>query len=103
MTTMTINAGYTTFTIDTVKNKSVTVTREGHPPNTFLIGDAAEYDSWNLSYWGHIVSITDKTVTIDPRYGDRKRRLSLVNFAWRNYNFDLDETVRQNSDTMNYI
>jgi len=103
MTTVTIKAGYTTFTVETVKNKSITVTREGHEPNTFLIGDAAEYDSWNLSYYGEIVSITDKTVTINPRYGERKRRLSLESFAWRNYNFDLDETVRQNSDTMNYI
>jgi uncharacterized Zn finger protein len=55
---------------------------------TFAIGDTAEYDSYNLSYIGTIVAIGKKTVTIAPRYGGRKYRLSLTNFTWRNRDFD---------------
>jgi hypothetical protein len=35
----------------------------------FGIGDTAIYDSFNLKYLGKIVSITEKTVTITPRWG----------------------------------
>lgn len=103
MATVTFNTGYSSYIVETVKNKSITVTREGHEPNTFEIGDAAEWDSYNLSYWGHIVSITDKTVTIEHRHGGGKSRLKLDTFAWRNYKFNLAETQARNSDTMNYI
>jgi hypothetical protein len=64
----------------------------------------AEYDSFNLSYYGPIAGITDKTVTIAEPYGNpRKHRLKLSEFIWRNYDFDLNETARKNSDTMNCI
>lgn len=51
---------------------------------TCRIGDLAEYHSYNLSYIGRIVSITDKTVTIKD--SDETRRLKLDEFCWRNYN-----------------
>lgn len=72
---------------------------------TFKIGDYAEYDSYNLSYFGKIVSITDKSVTIEERYGStpRRHRLKLSQFTWRNYDFDVDAKQAENSNTMNYI
>jgi hypothetical protein len=62
----------------------------------FMLGDFAEYDSYNLSYIGEIVSITEKTVTIRPQYETTKRRLSLSDFCWRNYNFNLEKTKADN-------
>jgi len=69
----------------------------------FEIGDTAEYDSFNLSYTGKIVSITAKTVTIQPPLNDKKRRLKIDTFQWRNWDFDAAETARKNSETMMYI
>lgn len=69
---------------------------------TFRIGEQAEYDSYNLSYYGEIVSITEKTITVQES-GGRKHRMSLYSFASRNYDFDLATTQAKNSDTMNYI
>ena len=63
----------------------------------FVVGDEAEYDSFNLSYTGTIVSITNKTVTIQPPYGDKKKRLKIYDFQWRNWDFDSEETARKNS------
>ena len=99
MTTQVFN----TDTVNVISGKSITVTREGHNPTTFKIGDQAEYGSYNLSYYGAIKSITEKTVTIVPRFGGGSRRLKLDTFAWRNYNFDLDRTIAENADTMMYI
>ena len=91
------------YTVEVSKNDSIIVTREGHAPNTFKVGDMAEYDSYNLSYYGPIVSITEKTVTIKDKYFDRKYRLKLDTFAWRNYNFNLEKTVQENFETSQYI
>lgn len=71
--------------------------------NTFSVGDWAEYDSYNLSYYGTIISITAKTITIKERYGDQKHRLDLATFAWRNYNFSIAKTLHENAGTSNYI
>lgn len=66
---------------------------------TFAVGDRAEYDSYNLSYIGRILSITAKTVTID--HGDRcdngTSRLSIYDFCWRNYD-GMAGKVRQNQE-----
>lgn len=51
---------------------------------TYKVGDTAEYSSCNLSYMGTIVSITEKTVTIQPGDESKKYRLSLYTFCWRN-------------------
>lgn len=71
--------------------------------NKFEVGSEAEYDSFNLSYTGTIVSITDKTVTIQTPHGEKKRRLKIYTFQWRNWNFDAEETSRKNSEAMMYI
>lgn len=70
---------------------------------TFRIGDQAEYNSWNLSFFGTIVSITAKTVTIVSYPGtsnERNHRLSLKKFEWRNRHFDLAKKSRENSEWM---
>lgn len=63
----------------------------------FEIGGTAVYGSYNLTYTGKIVAITEKTVTIDEENGTR-HRLSLHEFSWRNWNFDLDEIAKRNSE-----
>jgi hypothetical protein len=72
---------------------------------TFVIGDYAEYDSFNLSYYGEIVNITEKCVTIVERYGRNRHnhRLDLYTFIWRNYNFDRCVIDARNHETMQYI
>lgn len=65
---------------------------------TFNIGDHAEYDSYNLSYTGKIISIGAKTVTIED-HGER-HRLDLHTFAWRNWDFNIVRISEDNADTM---
>ncbi len=69
----------------------------------FQVGDEAVFDSYNLIYTGTIVSITDKSVTIKPRYREGNRRLKLTEFAWRNYDFDAERIAAQNAETSMYI
>ncbi len=80
------------------------VTKQG---SSFVVGDIAEYDSYNLSYTGEITKITDKCVTIVAYKGHRgmekTHRLNLDTFCWRNHNFDAAETARQNAETSMYI
>jgi hypothetical protein len=65
---------------------------------TFELGGQAEYDSFNLKYLGKIVGITDKGVTILPRYsGGGTKRLDLYTFCWRNCRFDLDAITAHNA------
>lgn len=66
---------------------------------TFKMGDTVEYDSYNLSYHGEIVGITDKGVTIRPQYYTTTKRLGLHTFMWRNYDFDLERSNAQNLET----
>lgn len=71
---------------------------------TFQVGDAAEYDSYNLSYVGVIISITEKTVTIASRHDStRKYRLNLHTFNWRNWDFDAEETHKRNVEIGMYL
>lgn len=52
---------------------------------TYRVGERAVYDSYNLFYTGAIVSITDKTVTIDASAtGGTRKRLPLAVFFMRN-------------------
>lgn len=69
---------------------------------TFQIGDKAEYDSYNLSYFGPIKSITKKNVIIKDTSG-KNRRLPHAAFHWRNINFDIAKKSAENSNTMMYI
>jgi hypothetical protein len=69
----------------------------------FKIGDTAEYDSYDLRYLGEVVSITEKSVTIQPKYANKKTRLKIENFAWRNEGFNLEEVNRENHETSMWI
>jgi hypothetical protein len=97
---------FSTYTAKIVIGNSITVTRENEKPNTFVIGDWAECDSYNLSYTGIIRSITEKTVTVEEYPGTsmaRKYRLKIGEFCWRNWDFNIGETQKRNSETMMYI
>ena len=75
-------------------------------PNTFRVGDTAEYDSYNLHYTGRITKITDKTVTIvaypDTRM-QKTHRLDMHEFCWRNWDFDAERIEKYNQNEMMYI
>lgn len=93
------------YLVALVKGKSVEVFRELPDGSIemgtkFVIGDLAEYDSYNLSYTGFIESITDKSVTIVKSYGKQvnKHRLDLYQFCWRNHKFNAAETARRNAE-----
>ena len=94
------------YSVNYIRNEMITIVRDGVLVNSFLIGDWAEYDSYNLSYHGIIRSITDKTVTIEA-YPDtqiaKKHRLKLDTFCWRNWNFNKAKSDAENYDTMMYI
>lgn len=66
---------------------------------TYYIGCTAEYDSYNLHYFGTIESITAKTITIRPRSGGSARRLRLADFARRNEDTP-DSKAEANAETM---
>lgn len=72
---------------------------------TYRLGDQAEYDSYNLSYYGPIVAIGEKTVTIsEPYHGSKRRfRLSLEKFFGRNIRFDVIRASARNHDAMMYL
>lgn len=66
---------------------------------TFSIGDWAEYDSYNISYNGIITAIGKNTVTIQPEHNCHKsKRLDLYTFSWRNWNFNLEKSRRDNTN-----
>lgn len=77
--------------------------KRGETISLFHLGDMAEYDSYNLSYYGKIVSIGPKTVTIVERHNSTRHRISVYEFAWRNIDFTVDETSKSNSETMGII
>lgn len=90
-----------------LENGILTIQRHGvnaSDPISFRVGDYAEYNSYNLSYIGPIISITEKTVTIACQYDKTDiHRISLHEFCWRNYRFKLDETIKQNNEELYYI
>jgi hypothetical protein len=68
----------------------------------FELADLAEYDSFNLKYVGNIVSIGNKTITVADK-GGRRKRMKLEEFAWRNFDFDVEEIKRHNWETTQNI
>lgn len=77
---------------------------EGTPVDrTFKIGDTVEYDSYNLSYMGTITNITDKRVTVKPKYSGGSKSMDLHSFTWRNYKFDVEKAIEENHQTSYYI
>jgi 5-methylcytosine-specific restriction endonuclease McrBC GTP-binding regulatory subunit McrB len=73
---------------------------------TFEINGHAIYDSYNLYYVGMITKITANTITItetDNVRDGKVHRLSLYEFSWRNYDFDIDKIAARNHETMQSI
>lgn len=71
--------------------------------SSFVVGDIAEYDSYNLSYTGTITKITDKSVTIVARATSsqpRTYRLDLDKFCWRNVRFTVAKAAAHNAEEM---
>jgi len=68
---------------------------EGRFSKRFEIGDQAEYHSYNLKYVGTICGIGEKTITFDTDEG--KRRLSILDFCRRNWNFDAASVEAENN------
>lgn len=64
----------------------------------FRIGDTAEYDSYNLVYLGKIKKITDKQITIEHPYGDRRSVFDVATFDRKNYDLDVEAAVKRNQD-----
>ena len=103
----------TEYQVEIVKGKMITVHNDKTQRQiSFNVGDQAEYDSYNLSYYGPIVAITAKRVTVISRHdavrhanGDKvkKHSLDLNTFCYRNHNFDLNKTVEENFETRQHI
>lgn len=75
--------------------------RWGIDAREYAIGAMAEYGSYNLVYFGPVLSVTPKTVTVEesgPR--PRTRRMPMGEFFDRNHDFDLAAAVRRNSEWM---
>lgn len=96
---------YRACDVTVVEGESITFvcrdtrTGDGIYARTFVMGEQAEGDSYNLSYFGPIVGITDKTVTIDLRR-ENLVRLDLFSFIDRNYDFDLAKARNRNANYM---
>jgi hypothetical protein len=69
----------------------------------FKLGEAAEHDSYNLSYYGDIRSISTKCVVIAHKHSRRTSRLTLAHFDSRNWDFDRGEAFAKNSEAMVYL
>lgn len=93
------------FRCDIRPNQSITITvvsgRNVGKTKIFQVGEQAEHGSYNLSYYGPITGIGQKTVSIQDY--QRTKRLSLTDFAARNWDFDLAETRARNSEAMLYL
>jgi hypothetical protein len=75
-------------------------TARGEFSRTFHVGDAAEYDSFNLSYMGRILNVTAKTVVVEnTHYENKTCRMKLWAFVWRNWDLDVADTLRRNAET----
>lgn len=98
--TLTVNKRNETYA-DVIRGESIRLYGKmfGKPFSIkFNVGDVAIYDSYNLIYLGTIIQITEKCVTIKPRYSNRVKRLKLAVFASKNYDFNLERVERHNRE-----
>lgn len=68
---------------------------------TFKIGDVATYGGMNLVYMGCIRRIAENTVTVVENDGDsypKTHRMSLYDFAQKNWDFDAVAAAKRNSE-----
>ena len=91
-----------TYQVEINPGKSIRISANQYGYNTdvsFNVGDQAVYDSYNLIYLGTIIKITEKTVTIKPKYSNGNKRMKLQEFCWRNYNFNAEQIAKENYET----
>lgn len=72
---------------------------EGQFSRRFEVGDRAVYHSYNLKYVGVITSIGEKTIGIDTRM-EGTRRLSLVDFIRRNWDYNEAKVDAENAEEL---
>lgn len=99
----TYQATETDYSVEIVAGKSIAIYKNGVLARMFALGDSAEYDSYNLSYYGPILSISDKCVVVQENRSKKKHFMDLNKFCWRNWDFDAGVAATKNSDTMQYI
>lgn len=66
--------------------------------NAFKVGDRASYGSYNVTYYGTIVSITAKRIAVRERAGDKLHSMTHEKFASRN-DHDFARTAEQDAHT----
>ena len=66
--------------------------------NSFKVGDRASYGSYNVTYYGTIVSISAKRIAVRERAGDKLHSMTHERFAGRN-DHDFARTAEQDSHT----
>lgn len=96
----------TKYTVEVERNQFIKIFVDGEQTNQFIIGDEAEYGSYNLIYTGSVTKITDKTVQITAYPGssiERRHNLSLYEFCWRNEKFNAERVREHNNNEMYYI
>jgi hypothetical protein len=98
----------TAYQVEIIPGQSIKIIADGenrtdgnHFENEFRLGDLAEYHSYNLSYYGEIVNIGQKSITIKDN--DENHRLDLHEFCWRNIRFNAAVAANSNFNTMQYI
>lgn len=67
---------------------------------TFKVGDQAKYDSYNLVFYGPVLSITAKTVAVskEGEMDSTKSVMKIAQFVRKNYNFDLASAKQRNEN-----
>ena len=96
----------TKYTVEVERNQFIQIFVDGELRNHFIIGDEAEYGSYNLIYTGRITKITDKIMQVTAYPGssnERRHNLSLSEFCWRNESFDAVKVAHHNHNEMYYI
>ena len=90
------------ISVEIVVGKKASIFKDHQLVKTFVLGDWAEYHSYNFAYHGKITAISAKTITVQP-YPDSDplpsaKRMSLYDFCWRNWDLDLDAAAEQFSN-----
>ena len=96
-------AQVTEFSVEIVPNESVSIFRNGIYKNTFSVGELCEYSSYNWSYLGTILKISEKTVQILEEHSTKVHHLNINEFCWRNESFNLEKALDEKHDAMMYV
>ena len=96
----------TEYQVELTGKSAIAIYKNGQFCRSFILGEEAEYGSYNLIYTGKITRISSKVVQITAYPGtisERRHNLSLNEFCWRNHNFDAQKVAAHNQNEMYYI